>query len=133
MTYTDAQMDALADAVAECLAFDVACCTWEITELLYERTDAEGAHFQAWAGDRVVGVVVPPAGAARIEATYTHRVGLAERPADDDLLYTALAAAEVTAESESNGTERIYAVWDITDLYPRIVALAHHGDIYRKA
>lgn len=113
---------------------DLELSTWDTRRLRPVEKDAEGWHYYVTDGCREVLITVPDDGKFRgfLAERYSYRVGKFDQPSENDPVYTDRNRADVEAEDRSDGKEGVWAVWDITDLYPRVVALAHYGTLYVK-
>lgn len=121
------------DAARRALAREL---NWDITRMIPVDRDEDGWWYYATDGCRVVGVCVPDDGKfdGYVAEYYQYHVARYGDTNDDPLseVFTARKMADVEAENCSTGTEDIWAVYDITDIYPRVVAFAHYGTLYVK-
>lgn len=131
MSYTPEQLEIWVDIVEDFLRNDEECDGWVKPTIVLQDFEAANPYFLIRHGSQRVGVLIE-FGKVAVVDRYDYQVGLAEKPADDDYIYTWLKVAEVQAESMSNGNDRVYAVWYIREEYPQIVALAWHATVFTR-
>jgi hypothetical protein len=108
---------------------------WDIKRIVPQDEDEDGRWYYVTDGCRVAAICVPDDKKydGYVAEHLSYRVAkYGDHSTPTFGVFTSREMAEGEAEAHSDGTEDIWAVYDITDIYPRVVALAHYGVLYSR-